>query len=184
MSTRLSKFLFAAVAMAVVFVTASTWADDNAKDATKEAGKENPAKPDDGKLPPFPGDDAARLCRLVIMKMLPAVAEEDIMSFGAAIKEIQECLGGYFAAAQGGSPFTSPDVAAVLAAIDREGAYGIGQSSWGPTGFAFSATPAQADRLTSIARQHPQGRALDIRVCAGFNHAAEIAVNSVDVRVQ
>jgi beta-ribofuranosylaminobenzene 5'-phosphate synthase len=133
-----------------------------------------------GKLPPFPEDDAARLCRLVIMKMLPAVAEEDIMSFGASITEIQECLGDYFATAQGGSPFTSPDVAAVLATLDREGACGIGQSSWGPTGFAFSAAPAEADRLASIARRHPRGRGLDIRVCAGFNRGAEIAVESAD----
>jgi beta-RFAP synthase len=128
-----------------------------------------------GQLPPFPEDDAARLCRVVIMKMLPAAAEEDIASFGAAITEIQECLGDYFAAAQGGSPFTSPDVAAVLAALDREGACGIGQSSWGPTGFAFAAAPAEADRLARIAQQHPRGRGLDIRVCAGFNHGAEIA---------
>jgi len=33
-----------------------------------------------GKLPPFAENDAARLCRLVIMKMLPAAAEEDIVS--------------------------------------------------------------------------------------------------------
>jgi beta-RFAP synthase len=131
-----------------------------------------------GKLPSFPEDDAARLCRLVIMKMLPAAAEEDIVSFGAAITEIQQCIGDYFAGAQGGSPFTSPDVAAVLAALDREGAWGIGQSSWGPTGFAFSAAPADADRLAGIAQRHARGRGLDIRVCAGFNHGAEIAVES------
>jgi beta-ribofuranosylaminobenzene 5'-phosphate synthase len=130
-----------------------------------------------GKLPRFPEDDAAHLCRLVIMKMLPAVAEEDIGSFGAAVTEIQSCLGSYFATAQGGSPFTSPDVAAVLAALGREGACGIGQSSWGPTGFAFSAAPAEADRLAAIARRHPHGQGLDIRVCAGFNRAAEIAVH-------
>ena len=131
-----------------------------------------------GKLLPFAEDDAARLCRLVIMKMLPAVAEEDIVSFGAAITQIQECIGDYFASAQGGSPFTSPDVAAVLATLDREGAWGIGQSSWGPTGFAFSAAPADADRLAGIAQRHPRGQGLDIRVCAGFNHGAEIAVES------
>jgi beta-RFAP synthase len=136
------------------------------------------------KLPPFPEDNAARLCRLVVMKMLPAAAEEDVVSFGTAIKEIQDSLGGYFAAAQGGSPFTSPDVAAVLAALDREGACGIGQSSWGPTGFAFSAAPAEADRLAGIARRHPRGQALDIRVCAGFNHGAEIAVESVGANVE
>jgi beta-ribofuranosylaminobenzene 5'-phosphate synthase len=130
-----------------------------------------------GRLPPFPEDAAARLCRLVIMKMLPAAAEEDIASFGAAVTEIQSCLGSYFAAAQGGSPFTSPDVAAVLAALDREGACGIGQSSWGPTGFAFSPASAEGDRLAAIARRHPRGQGLDIRVCAGFNYAAAIAID-------
>jgi predicted sugar kinase len=118
------------------------------------------------------------------MKMLPAVAEEDIVGFGAAIQDIQQCLGDYFATAQGGSSFTSPDVAAVLAALDREGACGIGQSSWGPTGFAFSAAPADANRLAGIARRHPQGRALDIRVCAGFNHGAEMTVESVGANVE
>jgi beta-ribofuranosylaminobenzene 5'-phosphate synthase len=135
-------------------------------------------------LPPFPEDDAARLCRLVIMKMLPAVAEEDIASFGAAVTEIQSCLGSYFATAQGGSPFTSPDVAAVLAALDSAGACGIGQSSWGPTGFAFAAAPAEADRLAAVAQRHPCSRGLDIRVCAGFNHAAEIAVDRASVSAE
>jgi predicted sugar kinase len=136
-----------------------------------------------GELPPFRDDDAAQLCRLVIMKALPALADHDIVNFGSAIKELQACLGDYFAAAQGGARFTSPDVAAVLAALDREGAFGMGQSSWGPTGFAFAATPQEADRLARIAERHPNGEGLDIRVCAGFNRPAEIAV-SVGVGVE
>ncbi len=131
------------------------------------------------KLPPFPDADAGRLCRLLVMKMLPALVEQDIVSFGAAIKEIQASLGDYFAAAQGGSRFTSPDVGAVLAALDREGAHGIGQSSWGPTGFAFAATPEEADSLVRVAQRHPRGQGLDICVCAGFNHGAEITIDSV-----
>jgi beta-ribofuranosylaminobenzene 5'-phosphate synthase len=129
------------------------------------------------RLPSFPDSDAGRLCRLVIMKVLPAVVEEDIVNFGAAITEIQSCVGGYFAPAQGGSAFTSPDVAAVLAALAGEGAVGIGQSSWGPTGFAFAASEDDAGRLAGIARAHPYGRDLDIRVCAGFNCAAEIVAD-------
>jgi beta-ribofuranosylaminobenzene 5'-phosphate synthase len=129
-------------------------------------------------LPAFPEADAGRLCRLVIMKMLPALAVEDVMNFGAAITEIQSCVGGYFAPAQGGLPFTSPDVAAVVAALGGEGAVGFGQSSWGPTGFAFAASAQEADRLAGIARAHPRGRGLDIQVCAGFNRAAEITANT------
>jgi beta-RFAP synthase len=136
------------------------------------------------RLPPFPAGDAGRLCRLVIMKLLPAVVEEDIVSFGSAITEIQSCVGGYFAPAQGGSAFTSPDVAAVLDTLAGEGAVGIGQSSWGPTGFAFAASEDDAGRLARMARAHPHGRDLDIRVCAGFNHAAEIAVNQAGVHAR
>jgi beta-RFAP synthase len=129
-------------------------------------------------LPPFPDSDAGRLCRLVIMKMLPAVVEEDIASFGSAIAEIQSCVGGYFAPAQGGSAFTSPDVEAVLMALGSDGAVGIGQSSWGPTGFAFAPSEDEAQRLAHSARTHPRGLGLDIRVCAGFNRPAEISVES------
>ena len=49
------------------------------------------------------------------MKALPALAECDIVSFGSAIKELQAHLGDYFAPVQGGSRFSSPDVAAALA---------------------------------------------------------------------
>jgi beta-RFAP synthase len=131
-------------------------------------------------LPPFADSDAGRLCRLVIMKMLPAIVEEDIVNFGSAITEIQSCVGGYFAPAQGGSAFTSPDVEAVLAALSGEGAAGIGQSSWGPTGFAFASSVEEAEHFARIARMHPRGRDLDIRVCAGFNRGAEIALDSTD----
>ena len=132
------------------------------------------------RLPPFSDDDAGRLCRLVMMRMLPAIVEEDVLNFGSAITEIQSCVGRYFAPAQGGSAFTSPDVAAVLAALAAEGGVGIGQSSWGPTGFAFAASEEEGDRLAAVARRHPCGLELDIRVCAGFNHAAEISVTSSD----
>lgn len=126
-------------------------------------------------LPAFPEADAGRLCRLVVMKLLPAVAEEDIVNFGAAVTDIQSVVGSYFAPAQGGSAFTSPDVEAVLRDLVREHATGIGQSSWGPTGFAFAADAADAERLAALARAHPRGRGLDIRVCAGLNRPADIA---------
>ena len=125
-------------------------------------------------LPEFPEQVAAHLCRLVLMKALPAIAEHDLAVFGAAIGELQLRLGDYFSSSQGGSRFTSPQVAACLDALGREGAHGIGQSSWGPTGFAFAESQVEADRLASIARGHAPHEGLDIRVCKGLNRGAEI----------
>ena len=126
------------------------------------------------KLAPSSDGQAAHLCRLVLMKALPALAECDITGFGSAIKEMQVLLGDYFAAIQGGSRFSSPDVAAALAALEDEGAYGIGQSSWGPTGFAFAPSAEEANRLVESIYRHPRCRDLDIRTVAGLNRGAHI----------
>ncbi len=129
-------------------------------------------------LDPMPASDAAHLCRLVLIKALPALVDRDITNFGAAIKHLQAQLGGYFAPAQGGRNFTSPAVAAVLAALDAAGAHGIGQSSWGPTGFAFAPTAEEAEWLAALARRHPSSEGLDIRICSGLNHGAEIVAHT------
>jgi beta-ribofuranosylaminobenzene 5'-phosphate synthase len=129
-------------------------------------------------LPTFPADDAAHLCRLVLMQVLPALAEGDLDTFGAAITELQASLGDHYAPVQGGSRFTSPDVAAVLDHLGRAGAVGIGQSSWGPTGFAFAASPDEAEWLARGARGVAAGRGLDIRVCAGLNREAGIELGA------
>jgi beta-ribofuranosylaminobenzene 5'-phosphate synthase len=128
-------------------------------------------------LPPPPAAQAAHLCRLLVMQALPALADVELAGFASAIQEIQAEVGDYFAPAQGGR-FSSPDVARALAALADDGAYGIGQSSWGPTGFAFAASPEEADRLAGALRHSSVGRGLDIRVCVGLNAGAEITTQT------
>ena len=70
-------------------------------------------------LGPFDAAASAEICRLVLIKALPAVAEADIDAFGAAIERMQEIVGAYFAPAQGGAPYTSAAVAETLAALKR-----------------------------------------------------------------
>jgi predicted sugar kinase len=125
-------------------------------------------------LPPFSAKLAAHLCRLVVMKALPSLAEHDLAGFGSAITELQAQLGDYYAPAQGGSRCMSPDVGAVLDALAHAGATGIGQSSWGPTAFCFAPSRSEADRMAALARRHPNAHALDIRICVGLNRGAEL----------
>jgi beta-ribofuranosylaminobenzene 5'-phosphate synthase len=129
-------------------------------------------------LSPMSEAETAHLCHLILMKALPALAEHDLANFGAAITELQMRLGDYFAPAQGGGRFMSADVAAVLDALDGAGACGIGQSSWGPTGFAFASSPGEAERLAVVARRYASARRLDIRVCEGLNRGAEIVAHA------
>jgi beta-RFAP synthase len=131
-------------------------------------------------LPPFSGELAAHLCRLIVMKALPSLAEHDLAGFGAAITELQQRLGDYYAPTQGGSRFMSPDVGAVLDVLAGAGATGIGQSSWGPTAFAFAPSRAEAERMAALARRHPRAHALDIRICVGLNRGAELTALGLD----
>jgi beta-RFAP synthase len=125
-------------------------------------------------LAPLAASATAHVCRLVLMRLLPAVAEHDLASFGAALTEIQEIVGGHFAAAQGGSAWTSPKVGRLLARLAEAGAVGIGQSSWGPTGFAFVASSAIADGLYQSLEEAAKRDGLEILIVAGRNTGARI----------
>ena len=82
-------------------------------------------------LPPMPANDAGKICRLTMIKLLPAVFEKDIKSFGEAMTQIQCIVGDSFAQAQGGR-YSSSLSAKCIEFMLENGVHGAGQSSWGP----------------------------------------------------
>ncbi len=124
-------------------------------------------------LPPFPQALAARLCHRLLMQALPALAEGDIVNFGAVITELQQAVGDHFAPAQGGR-FTSPEVGAALDWLGAQGAVGLGQSSWGPTGFCLLDSADLAAKLQAGAEQRFQG--LDFVLASARNCGAEVRI--------
>ncbi len=131
------------------------------------------------KLPPFPETLAGQLCRLMLMQALPALAEHDIASFGSAIGELQRITGDYFSPAQGGR-FASPAVAEVLAWFEGQGIAGVGQSSWGPTGFAIVAGENRAAELAREATlRWGDAGSLQFMVCGGRNRGGDVEVVSL-----
>ncbi|NIF51982.1 beta-ribofuranosylaminobenzene 5'-phosphate synthase family protein [Burkholderia sp. Ax-1724] len=125
-------------------------------------------------LAPFPQRLAAHLCHLVLMRILPSVAEHDFAPFARGLSEMQQTIGEYFASAQGGV-FASPDVERVLRAVAAERVAGIGQTSWGPTGFAILANAREADAALATARAAAGGMPhLECAIVAGRNSGAAI----------
>jgi beta-ribofuranosylaminobenzene 5'-phosphate synthase len=88
------------------------------------------------------------LCRLVLLGMLPALAERDGQTFGEALYEFNCLVGEAFAAVQGGV-YASPRTAEWVTFIRQQRIRGVGQSSWGPAVFAVTADEAQAHDLMS-----------------------------------
>jgi beta-RFAP synthase len=97
-------------------------------------------------LPIFPLDHVRDICHLTLMQLLPALMEQNIDDFGAAITQIQTVVGDHFAAAQGGR-YTSKLVAECLEHAEQLGHKGIAQSSWGPTGCIFVDSDTAAQQL-------------------------------------
>jgi beta-ribofuranosylaminobenzene 5'-phosphate synthase len=124
-------------------------------------------------LPRFPADAAGEICRRTLMQILPGAAEADLKAFGDGVSRIQEILGDHFGPVQGGGRFISMPVSQVAAKLKTLGAHGIGQSSWGPTGFAFASDPDHAQFLALRARAEGDPT-VQIRICSAPDHGAEI----------
>lgn len=129
-------------------------------------------------LPPLGEDIVGRLCRLLVMQLLPGLATQEFAAVSHAITEIQERIGDYFAAAQGGR-YASPAVAGILGWLRGQGITGIGQTSWGPTGFALIDSKVRAGEVeTSLRRQFGDDAEIDFVVVAGRNRGADITIGT------
>lgn len=127
-------------------------------------------------LPPFSQMEAQRLCYLLLMQALPAVAENDLPRFGDVISQLQQSVGEHFASAQGGV-FTSQEVGEAMTWMKARGATGIGQTSWGPTGFCMISGLAQAQALVNQARiTFAHFDQLDFMVASANNEGGSVTV--------
>jgi beta-ribofuranosylaminobenzene 5'-phosphate synthase len=84
------------------------------------------------RLPAPSQRDVEHVAHVALMALLPAVADDDLVTFGAALSEIQEVTGRWFAAVQGGA-FAEGPSKDLVRRLKEWGAAGVGQSSWGPT---------------------------------------------------
>ncbi|MGH6734665.1 MAG: hypothetical protein ACRECX_01095 [Methyloceanibacter sp.] len=127
-------------------------------------------------LPDFSEGETAALRERIMHRALPALSEGNFVRFCAEVGHLQECMGDYFAPLQGG-PYTSDRVADALAFLRGEGVTGLGQSSWGPTGFAFAESIEAGDALLAAARRRMAGTALHFELAQGRNEGARIELD-------
>lgn len=99
-------------------------------------------------LPPMDEQVSGKISRLLLMKLLPALVEKDLTGFGQAVTEIQCHVGNYFAPVQGGQ-YACRQGARLAEFFLSRGAAGVGQSSWGPTIYAFTTQEKQGELLAN-----------------------------------
>lgn len=138
-------------------------------------------------LPPLDRAQAAQICHETLMRVLPGAAGAGFACAAAGLSAVQTVLGDHFAPAQQGEPYTSPAVGRLMRwladaaqqpadglAADELGA-GIGQSSWGPTGFALLPSAARAQALIDAAcAAGVVADGLQWRIATPLGHGARI----------
>lgn len=91
---------------------------------------------------PVPLREVEQLSHVILMQLLPALAEEDIAAFGSGINAIQEL--GFKKREVALQPVSN----VLMKSLREGGAYGAGMSSFGPTVYAFG---EDTDELRKIA---------------------------------
>ena len=71
------------------------------------------------------------VCRITQLRLMPALVEHDIEELGRALTAVDRKTGAYFSDVQGGV-YGGGESDAAIETLLRAGAFGAGQSSWGP----------------------------------------------------
>jgi len=124
-------------------------------------------------LAQMPFEVTSRLCYLVLMEILPALQESDFDAFSAAIYEYGASVGDYFAPIQGGR-YADPQMRRLVDWLRERGVQGVGQSSWGPSIFAFCEGAAQASFLKSEILLQPDYQNCRMEIVHPLNNGARV----------
>jgi beta-RFAP synthase len=89
-----------------------------------------------------------RLQRIAFDELAPAARRSDFATFAEAVFVFNRIAGEPFSADQGGL-YANAMVAQLITELRAWGVAGVGQSSWGPTVFAFAADPSEAESLAA-----------------------------------
>lgn len=103
-------------------------------------------------MPQMPEEMAAALSRLLLMKLLPALAERDLETLLEALTEFNSRLGAEYWSRRQMGTYCCPE-AEEVASLLRRLAGGAAQSSWGPTVYTITPSPGEAKRVAAEARR-------------------------------
>ncbi len=99
------------------------------------------------KLCPIPADEVAAISRIILMKLLPSLLEKDIRIFGSGLTDLQ-----YLGFAKAAGDLMHPVTARCIKMLLENGAYGAGQSSFGPTAYGLFNWDSNVEKVMSVLR--------------------------------
>lgn len=116
---------------------------------------------------PLPLEEVQALSHIILMKMLPAVIEENLEDFADAINRIQ-----HLGFKKHEIRLQREEVKKLMNLMQEAGGPGVGMSSFGPTIYAVCNNPQEVKKVAEeFLEQHIGGRVILTKAC---NHGAKI----------
>lgn len=118
---------------------------------------------------------AEKVAHAVLMELLPSAATGDLEGFGRAAETVERETGDAFRPVQESGRYAYREVAEAVELLRELGAVGVGQSSWGPTVYGFTADQRGARRTVEAVRTRRPG--WSARAVPLDNRGARVAVD-------
>ncbi len=122
------------------------------------------------KFCPLPVEEVREISHVVLMQMMPAVMEEDIVSFGAAVNHVQTV--GF----NKRESLIWPEFVKDIASLMRNRSYGAGVSSFGPVVYSFVDNKSEGRQLQAeVQKMLDDSVGGTVMLTRARNHGAEIS---------
>ncbi len=125
------------------------------------------------RLGPMPTATTERLCRVLLMELLPALREQDFIAFSAALEDFGQTEGSYFAPVQG-DVIAAPRMRELAAWLRTRHLHGTAQSSWGPMIFTVLPNPKSAEQLCHELQADGAWADCEFQIAAPLNQPAQL----------
>ena len=126
-----------------------------------------------GSLPVMSEATTGRLCQMILMNLLPALAQSNFEEFASALFEYGRLVGEYFEPIQGGV-FASQQVRELAGRLSDLGLPLPVQTSWGPTCAIPCRSRDEAQSLADQIAALPRMESLQQRIVAPLNQPARV----------
>ncbi|MDM8555493.1 hypothetical protein QUF75_12240 [Desulfococcaceae bacterium HSG7] len=121
------------------------------------------------------------ICRLVMMKLMPSLIEKEIEAFGNALSEIDRRTGLFFVPVQGGI-YSEKLSHKIIDHFLASGAYGAGQSSWGPAVYGLALKSESDDLANCMAELMEKNKIKgEVYISSGRNRGAEVEISQSEI---
>lgn len=118
---------------------------------------------------------SSEISRLILTGLVPAVLWNDARLFGKILTKIQFMIGEYFKPIQGGI-FCCEETEFIVKTLISSGAYGAGQSSWGPTAYGIIDNNQLAEKIVNRLKYKLDKKGINAKIIIAKprNHGAII----------